>query len=387
MIGPELYPIPPIRGGAGELWIEKVSHAFKEYQPFVFSPADPDLPAREKNQRVQYFRIPVLRFKRTFYSWFKAYLADYEKRITPILKEINPEIIHIHNRPLLVSYFRTRFPQKKIILHMHNLYNYLGRLEKPHGRFEIPSDLFLGCSRFVVEGERKRLARGSLRQAVLYNGVDHQAFLPSWLNKPEAQRIRQYYNLQNKKVILYTGKIRESKGVGLLVTAMKQVFREDTRAVLVLAGGTGFGYKRADKKTDFSEHLRREIESCRDRVLLLGFSPPQEMPRIYLLGDVFTAPSQLEEGLGMVFLEASACGLPILSTQQGGIPEVVIHEKTGLLLAQKDDATELAEKILYLLEHPEYGRELGEKGRQRVVENFSWTKIAESTEGLYNSFF
>ena len=111
------------------------------------------------------------------------------------------------------------------------------------------------------------------------------------------------------------------------------------------------------------------------------------MPRIYLLGDVFTAPSQLEEGLGMVFLEASACGLPILSTQQGGIPEVVIHEKTGLLLAQKDDATELAEKILYLLEHPEYGRELGEKGRQRVVENFSWTKIAESTEGLYNSFF
>ena len=122
-----------------------------------------------------------------------------------------------------------------------------------------------------------------------------------------------------------------------------------------------------------------------DRVRFLGFIRPQEMPAIYLLGDVFVAPSQLEEGLGLVFLEASACGLPIISTRQGGIPEVVVHEKTGLLLAKKDDVSELSEKILGLLREPEVRRQLGEEGRQYMEDHFSWTRIAEATERLYDS--
>jgi spore coat protein SA len=109
------------------------------------------------------------------------------------------------------------------------------------------------------------------------------------------------------------------------------------------------------------------------------------MPDIYLLGDVFVAPSQLEEGLGLVFLEASAGGLPIISTRQGGIPEVVIHEKTGLLLDRKDDVSELTEKILGLLREPEYRRQLGERGRQTMADHFSWPRIAETTETLYDS--
>ena len=73
------------------------------------------------------------------------------------------------------------------------------------------------------------------------------------------------------------------------------------------------------------------------------------MPRAYLLGDVFVGPSQIEEGLGLVFLEAAAAGLPIIATRQGGIPEVVRDGFNGLLLRQKDDAGELAEKIIGLL--------------------------------------
>jgi spore coat protein SA len=385
LIGPELYPIPPIRGGAGELWIEKASHALKKYQPYVFSPADPELAYQEMREQVRYFRIPISRLKRTIYRWFDAYLPDYEKRIANLLEKIDPEILHIHNRPLLVPFFRDRFPKKKIILHMHNLYRYLGDLEKPHGEFEMPADLFLACSRFVLEGERNRLARGSRSQAVLYNGVDTKAFLPSWENEKEAKKIREQYGLQKKKVVLYTGKIRESKGVGLLVRAMKQVFQEDPATVLVLAGGTGFGYKRENKKTDFSKYLLRDIDFCRDRVVILGFIPPQEMPRVYLLGDVFAAPSQLEEGLGMVFLEASAAGLPIISTRQGGIPEVVVHEKTGLLLTRKEDVSEVTEKILGLLREPEVRRQLGEEGRRTMEDHFSWTRIAAATERLYDS--
>jgi glycosyltransferase involved in cell wall biosynthesis len=89
----------------------------------------------------------------------------------------------------------------------------------------------------------------------------------------------------------------------------------------------------------------------------------------------------------MVFLEASSCGLPIISTRQGGIPEAVVDQKTGLLLEEKNNIKELSDKILYLLQHPQYMRELGENGRRFTVEYFSWVRIAQITEGLYDSLF
>ena len=385
LIGPELYPIPPIRGGAAELWIEKISRELKKYQPIIFCPADPELPLKEQSGGVEYIRIPGRRFKRTVYGWFNAFPEDYEKQIAVFLKQIDPDIIHIHNRPLLVAYFRERFPGKKIILHMHNLYNYLGRLERPAGPFINEADLFLGCSRFVVEAEKDRLAVGTPGREVLYNGVDMDDFRPPWTDLEETRSLRMRHGLLGKKVVLYTGKLRESKGVGVLARAMEEVFQQEPDVVWVLAGGTGFGYRRENKKTDFSERLRRELAPWRGRVRFLGFIRPKEMSEVYLLGDVFVAPSQLDEGLGLVFLEASAGGLPVISTRQGGIPEVVVHEKTGLLLAKKDDASELAEKILGLLRNPEHARQLGEAGRRHMEDHFSWARIAEATERLYDS--
>jgi glycosyltransferase involved in cell wall biosynthesis len=384
MIGPELYPIPPIRGGATELFIEKVSQSMNRYRPMIFSPADPALPSRESRQDIQYFRFKVNPIKKILYSWVKVYLADYEQQIVQTLAKLDPDIIHIHNRPLLPPFFKERFPGKKIIFHMHNLYNYLGRFEKPQGEFEVQADLTLACSRFLLEKEKDRMGRGSRHQAVVYNGVDTEVFLPRWQKEAEAEAVRRHYGLEGKKVVLYTGKIRESKGVMVLFSAMKQVFLQDPNVHLVLAGGTGFGYKRTDKRTEFLNRLQREIEPFRNRVLPLGFTPPQDMPRIYLLGDIFVAPSQLEEALGMVFLEASSCGLPVIGTSQGGIPEVIRDQETGLLLKEKDNVEELSGKILYLLQHPDQAREMGEKGRQLMLDHFSWDKIAERLESLYD---
>ncbi len=385
LIGPELYPIPPIRGGASELFIEKASQSMARYRPLIFSPADPDLPSQESRNKVQYFRFKVSPVKKILYGWFKIYLGDYELQIARTLEKLDPDIIHIHNRPLLVPFFRKRFAGKKIIFHMHNLYNYLGRFEKPQGEFEIKADLTLACSQFLLEAEKDRMVRGSKRQAVVYNGVDTQAFQPAWEKKTETAAIRRHFGLEGKRTILYTGKIRESKGVMVLFSAMKEVFSKDPKAHLVLAGGTGFGYKRADKKTDFYNRLQGEIAPFQDRVLQIPFTPPEDMPGIYLLGDIFAAPSQLQEALGMVFLEASSCGLPLIGTAQGGIPEILLDEKTGLLMKEKDNSAELSAKILFLLKNPEPAQALGANGRRLMEEHFSWPRIAERLEELYDS--
>jgi glycosyltransferase involved in cell wall biosynthesis len=118
-------------------------------------------------------------------------------------------------------------------------------------------------------------------------------------------------------------------------------------------------------------------------VVLTGFIPPARIPEVYLLGDVFVAPSQIEEGLGMVFLEAAAAGLPAIATRQGGIPEVVRDGETGLMLDKKDDDRELADKILALVWHQEQRKKMGRQGREWVKENFSWEKIAQRQEEVY----
>ncbi|HMK66113.1 MAG TPA: glycosyltransferase, partial [Thermodesulfobacteriota bacterium] len=108
IIGPELYPIPPIRGGASELFIEKSSQALTRYEPLVFSPADPGLPLQERRGSVRYYRFKVGPIKKIIYSWRKKYLADYENQVAQTLQGLDPDLIHIHNRPLLVPFFRER---------------------------------------------------------------------------------------------------------------------------------------------------------------------------------------------------------------------------------------------------------------------------------------
>jgi spore coat protein SA len=119
-------------------------------------------------------------------------------------------------------------------------------------------------------------------------------------------------------------------------------------------------------------------------VVLTGFIPPDQMPRAYLLGDVFVGPSQIEEGLGLVFLEAAAAGLPLIATRMGGIPEVVRDGFNGLLLRQPDDDAELAEKIIRLLGDLPLRQRLGQQGREMVEANFTWEKIARTLEEFYD---
>jgi spore coat protein SA len=165
---------------------------------------------------------------------------------------------------------------------------------------------------------------------------------------------------------------------------MDRVWQSLPQAVLVLVGGTEYGRHRTMRETPFFKELRRQLATARGRVVSTGFIPPAQMPRAYLLGDVFAGPSQIEEGLGLVFLEAAASGLPVIASRMGGIPEVVRHGETGLLLEQKDDAAELADKITCLLRNRDRRQSLGQQGREWVLRHFSWEKIAQTLEGVYN---
>jgi spore coat protein SA len=293
--------------------------------------------------------------------------------------------VHVHNRPLLANSLARRLPPRvPVILHMHNLYESLGKRERPDPGAVLPLAGFAACSRFVLDREKTRLGRGAISTRVIYNGVDLDAFAAVWEDAAGVRETRRGYGLEAEPTVLFAGKLRESKGVPVLLRAMHRVWETLPGAVLVLAGGTEYGQGRTMRETPFLAQLRRDLTQAPGRVILTGFIPPPDMPRAYLLGDVFVGPSQIEEGLGLVFLEAAAAGLPVIATRQGGIPEVVIDGVTGLLLSKKDDDAELAAKIIGLLNDAAERKRLGQQGRAMVEADFTWEKIARDLEGFYD---
>lgn len=384
LIGPELYPIPPIRGGAAELFIEKAAARLRTWSPVVIGVSDPELPLWEVRQGVEYFRIPFLGWRKWLYGRDRRHFPLYDRQVARRVALLKPDLLHVHNRPLLAWQLKRRLgPGIPVILHMHNLSDSLGKREKPRPGEAIPLEGFLACSRFVLERESARLGAGSSIQRVVYNGVEASAFPCRFQDEDLVRRVREVYNLTEEPTVLFAGKLRESKGVHVLLAAMEGVWAAMPRAALVLVGGTEYGQGRTMRETPFLKKLREQIARARGRVVLAGFLPPAEMLRAYLLGDVFVGPSQIEEGLGLVFLEAAAAGLPIIATAMGGIPEVVQDGGSGVLLQRKDDPGELAAKILGLLGDRELRHRLGRRGREWVTENFSWEQAAHGLEQVY----
>jgi spore coat protein SA len=386
LIGAELFPIPPIRGGAAELFIEQVAARLPGWQPVVISRADPELPMHEHRGRVEYIRIPLSGWRFRLYKRYPQLFPLYDRQVRRITQTVEPDLIHVHNRPLLALYLQKHLGgQIPIILHLHNLYNSLGKRERPPLGTPIPLAGCVACSRFVLDRERTRLGLGAHNHYVVYNGVDPEIFTCRWQQPNKAKLIRQKFQIAEEPTILFVGKVRESKGVGILLRAMEVVWRCLPQAVLILAGGTEYGQGRTDRPTPFFRDLQQQLQQASGRVVQTGFIPPSQIASIYQAGDIFVGPSQIEEGLGLVFLEASASGLPIIATRKGGIPEIVRPGINGLLLERHDDARELGDQILHLLLNKSLQESLGRQGCNWVRENFTWENIARRQAQVYDA--
>jgi phosphatidylinositol alpha-1,6-mannosyltransferase len=131
-------------------------------------------------------------------------------------------------------------------------------------------------------------------------------------------------------------------------------------------------------------HLRKLISKYNlgNDVKLLGRISYDQLPRHFLLGDVFVSPSRsrlagLEvEGLGIVYLEASACGLPVIAGDSGGAPDAVQVNRTGLVVNGTDEK-EIALACISLLSNPKLSKEFGANGRIWAVENWNWNYWGE----------
>jgi colanic acid/amylovoran biosynthesis glycosyltransferase len=240
----------------------------------------------------------------------------------------------------------------------------LGR-EYLKGRSKLQKEcaLFLACSDYVRD---RALEQGypADRTIVHSIGVDVHRFAPR-TTQPR------------KPIVLFVGRLVEKKGCVHLIEAMTSVQRQHTDAELVVIGD---GPLRA-----YCEALAA-ARSVRCR--FLGAQPAAVVQEWMAKATVFCVPSVVAasgdaEGFGIVFIEAQAMGLPVVSTRSGGIPEAVEDEETGLLVAEADPSA-LAQAILRLMQDNELWQRFSLAGRRRVLEKFDLARQTHHLEKLFD---
>jgi glycosyltransferase involved in cell wall biosynthesis len=203
---------------------------------------------------------------------------------------------------------------------------------------------------------------------VIPNAVDTTRFNPNICGK----KIRDNWNHASEPLILYVGRLVPTKGLIYLIMAFKNVYRDHNNTKLFVVG-------EGSQKHELIL-LTRKL-NLENSIKFLGRVPDEELPYLYAAADLVVLPSLLE-GFGIVLLEAMAMSKPCIGTNAGGIPEVIVDGETGIVVPVRNSSA-LYDAICMILEDKLLARKLGEAGRSRVMEKFTWNVVAKKTEDLY----
>lgn len=202
------------------------------------------------------------------------------------------------------------------------------------------------------------------------NGVDTNLFRPDLDGSP----VRRRHGLSEAaKVILFVGALDQAhhyRRVDLLLQAMASLEGEDVKLLVAGDGDTRSHY----------EAIAAEL-GLAERAVFLGGIDHSALPRIYAAADLVVLPSQLQESFGLVLIEAMACGKPVVASNLPGVRSVVSDGRDGLLV-RPGDVDELVAKLQMLLDNHTRRREMGEQGRKKVEQRYSWPQVVVQLEAI-----
>ncbi|WP_030674161.1 glycogen synthase [Streptomyces cellulosae] len=208
---------------------------------------------------------------------------------------------------------------------------------------------------------------------IVHNGIDTTLYQPDH----GTDVLRRIGLDPERPFVLFVGRITRQKGVPHLLRAVRHI---DPAAQVVLCAGAPDTPEIDQEFRDLFEELSRVREDVHWIPQML---PRPEVIQLLTHAAVFVCPS-VYEPLGIVNLEAMACGTPVVASRVGGIPEVVDDGRTGVLVPVDDDfETGLARALDSVLGDPEAARRMGEAGRERAVGEFGWDAVARRTVRLY----
>ena len=318
-----------------------------------------DLPEEDEYQGIPVHRLP---FWTALSTGDVVQVVELRRRVQDIKREFSADLIHIAFLGASVLFHFQTIGEQPMPL--------LVSLDSGIPKGEAGgSSLFLRTLRsadWVTCVSAASLAR--LREQVpeivprssfLYEGREVPSVLPRSLPL-DAPRL------------LYLGRLTEVKGVDLALAAFAWVAARFPKARLIIAGD---GPNRPELQRQVTQLGILQV------VDLIGWVRPDEVPALMDGASLVIIPSR-SEGLPNVAKEAALVARPVVATRVGGLPEIILHQQTGLLV-EPEDTSALAEAMVFCLDHPEESARMGQTARAHARERFSWEGYVEACDSLY----
>lgn len=263
--------------------------------------------------------------------------------------------LFLWNSPACVLLLREHYPNAAIYLYAQN------ELFRSYSRGEIArvvqaADVVLCCSEFIAESIKQRIP-SALQSRVfgIINGVDTSSFnLCAEPNRVECP------------VVLFVGRVVPQKGPDLLIKAACKAYSRSRKFRLRIVGSSGFNA--ADALTSYEKELRRIAAPLGSMVEFQPFQDRHSILEEYRRAQIFCVPSNWDEPCSLTVGEGMACGLPVIASRRGGIPEV---GGDAVLYFTPPDTEELARQLMLLLDDVEARSEWGRRARVRA-QTLSW---------------
>ncbi|NOV04272.1 glycosyltransferase family 4 protein [Paenibacillus planticolens] len=370
----EKLTVPPIRGGAIQILINGVTpHIGSRHDLTIFCITDRELPDREVVGGVKYIRVPP---------------EDYVNGVAKELAKLHAgnkkyDVIHVFNRPKTVPAYKAAMPNSRFVVSCHNEMFKDGKISMETGNSVIRTvDRIMSISNYIGQTITTRFPSAKGKVKTVYSGIHLQHYKPIWTPEAQAVRkeLRKKFGLENKKVVLFVGRLSKNKGPDVLIKAVEQISKTHKDVVLVIIGSKWFHNEQLD---EYGASLRRLAKALGERVVFTGFVPPSEIPAHYLLGDIFVCSSQWQEPLARVHFEAMGAGLPIITTNRGGNAEIIKQNANGMVIEDYSNPGAFVKAITFMLNNPGEALRLGKAARAAVEGNFGFEHVAKRLESLY----
>jgi glycogen(starch) synthase len=345
--------------GGVEVLAAKLVPALREFghEFIIVAPkSHSDLP-----DEAQYQGIPIRRFafQNTVTPTGIDHVVEIRQRVARLKRDFAPDLVHIngvgptdffhltttdaHRAPLLVTLHGEWHRQADTIV----------------GRTLRAADWVAGCSAAVLDRGRRLASEITDHSSIIYNGLEVPSLSPEPLPFDPPR-------------LLCLGRLASEKGMDLALTVFAAVVDRFPQARLIVAGD---GPLRSELQ---HQAIVYGIDHAVD---FIGWVAPDKVPALINAATMVLMPSR-QDSLPLVALEAALMARPIVATRVGGLPEVVAHEESGLVV-ESENIRALADAVAFLLSHPEIARHMGHAARRRVQDVFSWKRHINAYDALY----
>lgn len=263
------------------------------------------------------------------------------------------DIVIIENRPgyaLQVA----RLTPARIVLHLHN--DFL------NSNVPQATAIYKCCSSIItvshyIENQVRTIEPTDKKCHTVHNGLDIERFTIQHTNGTK----RSQYGLGDDDfVVIFTGRLIPEKGIRELIKAM--LLLKDYSRIRLLVLGSSF-YANEQQDSAFINQLKEMAQTLGSRLVFTGYTPYDQVPGMLAMANVAALPSVWEEPFGMTCIEAMSMGLPVITTDKGGIKEVTTPQSAITLPVDDQLPQRIAEAILNLFQHPDRCRQMGEQAR------------------------